>query len=74
MTITEAVQTVLKNAQRPMRITEIYDAINTQGLFTFGAKDPKAVLSRTVRMKSTANSKEPNPLFRRVDQNTYELI
>ena len=74
MTIADAAQTALKNENGPMHIDKIYDAIIGQGLYTFSAKDPKAVLSRTVRMKSTANSKENNPLFRQTNQSTYELI
>ena len=74
MTIAEAAQIVLKTANRPMHINEIYDAIISQGLYTFGAKDPKAVLSRTVRMKSTANNRESKPIFRQINQSKYELI
>ena len=74
MTIADAAITAMKTENRPMHLNEIYDAIINQGLYTFGAKDPKAVLSRTIRMKSTANAKESKPLFRQVDQSTYELI
>ena len=73
MTIADAAQTALKTENRPMHLNEIYDVIINQGLYTFGAKDPKAVLSRTIRMKSTANAKESKPLFRQVSQSTYEL-
>jgi hypothetical protein len=74
MTIADAAKTVLQSEGRAMHINEIYDAILKQGLYTFGAKDPKAVLSRTVRTKSTANAKESKPLFRQVSEGTYESI
>ena len=74
MTIADAAQTAMKAEGRPMHTNEIYDEIVKQDLYKFGAKDPKAVLSRTIRMKSTANAKESKPLFRQVTQSTYELI
>jgi len=49
MTITEAAQTVLKDAERAMHVDDIYDEIIRRNLYHFGAKSPKSVLcKRTV--------------------------
>ena len=74
MTIAEATQTVLKETGHPMKVNEIYEEIMRRNLYSFGAKNPKSVLSQTIRSKSTANSKTLQPLFRQVSQSTYELI
>jgi len=74
MTITKAAQTVLKNTDRAMHVNEIYEVIIRQNLYTFGAKNPKSVLSQTIREKSTANPKAKTVLFRMVGPGTYELF
>ena len=74
MTIAEAAQAVLKENGRAMNINEIYDEIMQRNLYSFGAKNPKSVLSQTIRSKSTANLKALQPLFKHTGQNTYELI
>ena len=65
----EAAQTVLRNAGRPMTANEIYDEIIKNQLFTFGAKDPVAVLKQTLRKKSQAE----NPIFTKVESNKFQL-
>jgi tRNA1(Val) A37 N6-methylase TrmN6 len=74
MTIAEAAQAVLKENGRAMNINEIYDEIMQRNLYSFGAKNPKSVLSQAIRSKSTANLKALQPLFKHTSQNTYELI
>ena len=73
MTIAKAAQAVLQEAGQPMTVTAIYDEIIRRNLYQFGAKNPKSVLSQSIRNKSTANPKAKQPLFRLVSQGTYEL-
>ena len=74
MTIVQAAQTVLRDAHKAMTVTEIYDEIIQRGLYAFGAKNPKSVLSQAMREKSDANPKAKPVLFRRVSQSTYEIV
>ena len=74
MTIVQAAQTVLRDIGRAMTVSEIYDEIIRHGLYTFGAKNPKSVLSQAMREKSDANPKATLVLFRMVSQGTYELV
>lgn len=73
MTIAEAAQTVLKDSDKAMHVNDIYEEIVRRNLYQFGAKDPRSVLSKTIRQKSTANPKAKAILFRLVSQGTYEL-
>ena len=73
MTIWEAAQAVLRDTQRAMHVNEIYDEILKRNLYTFGAKNPKSVLSQAIRQKSSANPKMSNPNFRVVAPSTYKL-
>jgi len=74
MTIAEATQSVLRESGRAMTTTEIYDEIIRRGLYTFGAKNPKSVMSQAIRERSDANPKAKQVLFRMVSQGTYELV
>ena len=73
MTIWEAAQAVLLDTQRAMNINEIYNEILKRNLYTFGAKNPKSMLSQAIRKKSSANSEMANPAFRVVAPSTYKL-
>ena len=73
MTIAEAVQTVLRDTGRAMNIQEIYDEIIRQNLYTFGAKNPKGVMSQAIRERSDANPKAKSVMFKVVGQGTYSL-
>ena len=74
MTIVEAVQTVLKEAGRPMSTQEIYDEILKQGLYTFNAKNPKGVMSQAIRERSDAKTNPKVLMFKAIGQGTYALI
>lgn len=74
MTIAEAAQIVLRDAGGPMRVDEIYQEIVRRNLYAFGAKNPKSVLSQTIRERSTASSKAEQVLFRMVSRGTYSLV
>jgi len=73
MTIAEAAQTVLKSAVKPLNAKEIYDEIMRLNLYTFGAKNPKGVVSQTIRERSDANPKAKVVMFKAVGQGTYAL-
>lgn len=74
MTIAEAVQTVLKDTGKPMHVNEIYKQIIQRNLYTFGAKNPKGVMSQAIRERSDANPKAKQVMFKLVSQGTYETI
>ena len=74
MTIAEAAQTVLKDAARPMDVNEIYEQIIQRSLYTFGAKNPKGVMSQAIYVRSDAYPKAKQILFKKLSQGTYELI
>lgn len=52
MTISDAAQKVLSEKGAPMSTDDIYKTIVAQGLYEFKAKDPIAVLKRTLRQRS----------------------
>ena len=58
MTILEAAIQVLRAHKGPMPVADIYEAIVSQGLYEFGAKSPRSVLSGTLRNHV---KKSPNP-------------
>ena len=74
MTIVEAAKTVLNDAGKIMTSQEIYDEIITRNLYTFGAKNPKGVMSQAIREKSDANPKAKNVIFKSVGQGSYTLV
>ncbi len=73
MTISEAVTTVLKEANKPLSVQEIYDTIIQQNLYTFGAKNPKGVMSQSIRERSDANNKAKIVIFKSLGQGIYTL-
>ncbi len=73
MTIAEAAQTVLSNADKPLKVQEIYDEIIRQNLYTFGAKNPKGVMSQAIRERSDANPAAKVMVFKSLGQGTYTL-
>ena len=74
MTISDAAQSVLRESGRAMTTTEMYDEIIRRGLYNFGAKNPKSVMSQAIRERSDTNPKAKQVLFRMVSQGTYEII
>ena len=74
MTIAEAAQSVLRDTGRPMTTTELYEEIIRRGLYTFGAKNPKSVMTQAIRERSDANPKAKQVLFRKLSQDTYALV
>lgn len=73
MIIAEAAQIVLKESGKEMSVDEIYDQIIERELFKFGAQNPKAVLSRTIRMKSDANPNAQTVLFKSPKPGIYSI-
>jgi len=73
MTISEAAKAVLKETNKPLSVQEIYDAIIQQNLYTFGAKNPKGVVSQTIRERSNANTKAKVVMFKSLGQGIYTL-
>lgn len=69
MRMHEAAAEVLRAEREPMDAKSIYRKIIEKQLFTFGAKDPIAVLNQTLRKKSQGE----NAMFRKVEPNKYTL-
>lgn len=55
MTILDACVEILKEAGKPMTAEDIYKSITEKGLYTFGAKDPLAILRGTLRKHVRSN-------------------
>lgn len=52
MTIVEAITKVLEKEEKNLTSEEIYNGIQKGKLYTFGAKDPKAIVNGTIRRHS----------------------
>lgn len=74
MRMFEAAQQVLRDNGRPMHAREIHAEIVSRALFSFGAKDPVAVLGQTLREKSDVPQNKGIVVFRRTAPNTYALM
>jgi uncharacterized protein with PhoU and TrkA domain len=73
MKIYEAAELVLRDAGQPMHVREIHKEIAKRGLFTFGAKDPAAIVAQTLRKKSDQSSNTSEVVFIRKGNNIYGL-
>lgn len=77
MTIVDAANAVLREAQRPMTAAEIYSAITAKALYDFKAKQPVQVLHQQLRRHSigveTAVSAKVK-MFTRVGQDRFALL
>ena len=69
MTILEAAVQVLRQRGEAMSIKDIYDEIVGQGLYSFGAKSPRSVLSGTLR-NHVKKSEDPKVI--EVSSGTYK--
>lgn len=65
MTIAEAAEIVLKESNKPLHVKELVNLIESKNLFSFGAKSPESILSRTL-------SKKPEN-FEKTAQSTFML-
>ena len=70
MTILEAAIQVLGERNQPMSVADIYQSIVGQGLYQFGAKSPRSVLSGTLRNHV---KKSPSPQVLETSPGTYSL-
>jgi DNA phosphorothioation-associated putative methyltransferase len=70
MTILEAAIQILRDSKQPMPDAEIYESIVEQGLYTFGAKSPRSVLSGTLRNHI---KKSPSPQVIEASPGSYTL-
>lgn len=73
MTISEAAQKVLAESGSAIHVDEIYNRIIKENLYEFKAKDPKAVLKRTIRQHSNLNSNAKIILFVSETPGIYSL-
>lgn len=73
MQIYKAAQQVLETAGHPMHPSDILMEIERRGLFQFGAKDPKAVLTQTLRKRSVPPGDTGPAIFIKYPNRTYGL-
>jgi len=73
-TIAEVAEQVIRDNNKAMSVSEIFDEIQRKELYKFGAKNPRGVLSQAIREKSNTYAKAKKTIFRQVSQGTYELI
>lgn len=73
MTIAEAARQILQQHGKAMNVSEIYDEITKQNLYSFGAKDPKSVMSQVMRKRSDNNPKAKDIIFKSAGQGIYTL-
>lgn len=77
MTILEAAIKVLKSTNKPMTAQEIYEQICKEKLFSFGAKDPVAILKAQLRRNSlgfTGKSTNSKPSLKQHPDKTFTAI
>lgn len=73
MKIYEAAIAVLKETGHPMQAKDIYSEITRRKLFQFGAKNPVAILTQTMRKKTNAPMNKGEIVFVKRSDNTYAL-
>ena len=73
MTIAEAAEHVLKNAGKALSLDEIYAEIIEQNLYSFGAKNPKNVMSQAIKLRSDAYTNAKSVIFKSLGQGNYSL-
>lgn len=77
MTMLEAALTVLKNSNTPLSAEEIYSRICQENLFSFGAKDPAAILKAQLRKNTLGfqgKSAVQKPCLRLSDNKKFTII
>ena len=74
-TMIEAAVSVLKAANKPLSIDEIYSAICKENLFEFKAQDPKAILKAQLRKNTlgfTGKSAAEKPRVKHLVDKKYQ--
>lgn len=74
MKIAEAALVILKECDNSMSPKEIYKKIINRRLYEFGAKEPVAVLTNTLRKNSDMRKEKETPLFHYHKDGTYSNI
>ncbi len=69
MTILDTCISILDKANEPLSADVIYEEIIKNNLYSFSAKDPKAILHSTIR-KHIKNNK--TPLIVEINKGTYK--
>ncbi|EPF1435459.1 restriction endonuclease [Pseudomonas aeruginosa] len=75
MTIVGAIKEVLSLAEHPLTHKEIYEAITTKGLYSFGAKDPISIVRNKIRkhcIDLDFPSASPRKIFSIAHQNSKD--
>lgn|GEM_PF-6371127 len=72
MTVLEAALIVLGKSGKPLSVAQIYSKIQDMGIYTFRAKDPKAVVSAALR--KAVKMEMDDKILRRNDNGTYEVL
>ncbi|MEE2577312.1 HTH domain-containing protein, partial [Pseudomonas aeruginosa] len=75
VTIVGAIKEVLSLAEHPLTHKEIYEAITTKGLYSFGAKDPISIVRNKIRkhcIDLDFPSASPRKIFSIAHQNSKD--
>lgn len=73
LTILKAAETVLKDSGKPMSAAEIHAAIVKKNLFTFGAKDPVAMVRTALRKELRKEEGGRSSRVRQVDREKFAM-
>jgi restriction system protein len=77
MTIVECIRKVLASENRSLTISQIYEMIYQQGLYSFNSKDPRTIVRQQIRRHCvglTFPSAMPNKYFRMTEKGKYCLV
>lgn len=77
MTIVECIKIILEKSNNPLTVSEIYESIAAQNLYSFNAKNPIAIVRQQVRRHCiglTFPSAMPNKYFKQFENSKYHLL
>jgi HB1, ASXL, restriction endonuclease HTH domain len=73
LTIVTAAESVLKESGKPMTAAEIHAAVVKKNLFTFGAKDPVAMVRTALRKELRKEEGGRSSRVRQVDRERFAV-
>jgi len=77
MTIVDCIRKILNQSKEPLSISEIFDEIIKNNLYSFNAKDPKTIVRQQLRRHCAGlsfPSAMPNKYFRQTEKGKYVLL
>ncbi|MCB1192133.1 MAG: hypothetical protein H7A23_12215 [Leptospiraceae bacterium] len=77
LTIKQAIIKTMEKEGKPLTSQEVYNSIVKHNLYTFGAKDPKAVVNSEIRQHCEGldlKTSKPEKLFKLEKDGKYSLL